>query len=102
MKTVFKLTAEGINVKSESPIIFLEVGPHDQGIFFRNRLLTRGILGSYYCSPATSYKRTGVRFIVNYDFCLEPEKVKAFVSTVIEVAREFELEKGPHERGKTG
>jgi CAI-1 autoinducer synthase len=81
---VAKLLAINIPVASQSPILFLELGIPETSHQFRNALLKQGILGSLYFHPATPVNRSGVRFILNYDFCSNMNNVNRFIKIVTE------------------
>lgn len=83
-RIVKELSNHPISVASQSPILFLELGAPAAAHLFRNVVLTQGILGSLYLHPATPVNRSGVRFILNYDFCRNPAKVDKFVRTLID------------------
>jgi CAI-1 autoinducer synthase len=76
------LSKLNIKIPSNSPIIFLEIGTADIACKFRDNLLENGILGSLYVHPATSHKRSGVRFILNYEFCINDTKINNFISVI--------------------
>lgn len=86
------LKKAGINLASESPMMFLVCGDHDASTRVRDHLRDEhGVLGSLYISPATKPDGTGVRLCLNYDICSDDNLVQRFVSAIIDASQKFNL-----------
>jgi CAI-1 autoinducer synthase len=88
-----RLKNAGVDINSQSPMIFIDAGSQPQAVAFRNRLLEDGVMGSLYIPPATPRKGAGVRFVLNYDFCRNEEFVERFITAILTAKNEIKIKK---------
>jgi CAI-1 autoinducer synthase len=88
-----KIRNAGIKLLSESPMMFFEVGSEPDAVEFRNYLIEQhGIIGSLYIPPATPINGAGVRLCVNYDICIDHEKVERFIYGIIDAYKKIKFD----------
>jgi len=73
--------------------MFFEVGSEPDAVEFRNYLIEQhGIIGSLYIPPATPINGAGVRLCVNYDICIDHEKVERFIYGIIDAYKKTKFD----------
>jgi 7-keto-8-aminopelargonate synthetase-like enzyme len=88
-----RIRKAGIKLLSESPMMFFEIGSEPDSVEFRNYLIQQhGIIGSLYIPPATPINGAGVRSCVNYDICIDNEKVERFIYGIIDAHKKIKFD----------